>query len=183
MTKIAVVGSNPVFRECAPWADRSWEIWACSAHNLPPHFDMPRLDRFYEVHIPALAPEDGRDRQYIDHVVKLSNDIPVFAMDRSILTKASPYPKERVVDFFGKYFIDTSSIAYIMAHAILEILDRRVRGERDDLAILGVGQKSASEYTYQRPGIQYFLSIAIHYGIDVVYPEESEIGRAIKYKF
>ena len=179
--KIAVVGSHPTFREATPWSDSSWEVWACSAHNLPPHYTLPRLTRFYEVHEPTLSPNEGRSREYIDEVNKLS--CPVYAMERSTLPRALPYPKQEVIDRLGHFFLDTSSIAYIFAHAILTIEQNRKQGVADYIGVFGVGQKSASEYTYQRPGIQFHIQMAVELGINVLYPEESEIGRAIQYRF
>lgn len=184
MSRICILGSHPVFRQAAPFDDHRYEIWACSTHNLPPHFVLPRVNRFYEVHLPALDPREGRSQQYIDELKKLA--CPVYAMDKDLVVSlpgANFYPKEAVVDAFGRYFIDTSSIAYIMAHAILYCLDNRVEGEPDYMLIAGVGQKSATEYAYQRPGLQYYVQMALDSGVDVIVPEGSEINRVLKYKF
>lgn len=164
-----------------------WEIWACSAHNLPPHFEPPRLTRFYEVHLPALSPSEGREQDYIRNVIELTKLGLVWAMDpmltESTHADAHQYPKDAVINRFGDFFIDTSSIAYIFAHAIMHIEANRKHGEEDYIGLFGIGQKSASEYTYQRPGIQHFCMMAVEAGINVVFPSESEIGRTIKYRF
>lgn len=199
--KICVLGSHPLTRDKAPFLQTDWEIWACSTHNAPPHFTMPNFHRFYEVHPTSEHPTRPEDyQQWLDsfnHTVLGPSEEKLWMMDRRRRPWANAYPYERVVEEFGPHFIDTSSIAYIMAHAILTIMDNRgkivrnVEGEivsevemgGDVLGIFGVSQASPGEFTYQLPGIQFFATMAHLRGIDVAVPEESKILNPRKIDF
>lgn len=182
--KICVLGSHPLTRDKAPFLQTDWEIWACSTHNAPPHFTMPNFHRFYEVHPTSEHPTRPEDYQLwldsFNHTVLGPSEEKLWMMDRRRRPWANAYPYERVVEEFGPHFIDTSSIAYIMAHAILTM------GERDGphvLGIFGVSQASPGEFTYQLPGIQFFATMAHLRGIDVAVPEESKILNPRKIDF
>jgi hypothetical protein len=184
--KIAIVGSHPATRGKAPFPAKEWEIWMCSTHNAPPHFDPPRFDRFYEVHPTSEHPTRPEDyQQWLDRLSEEQTGSPtkLWMVDRRRRPWANEYPKQRVIDEFGPYFVETSSIAYMMAHAILTIMDRRrdppgigaALDTNDVLGIFGVMQQSATEFAYQLPGIQFFATMAWERGIDVAVPVESGI--------
>lgn len=63
----------------------------------------------------------------------------------------------------------TSSIAYMLAKAIVDCEEQGI----GRIGIWGVMQKSEGEYTYQRPGIQYFIDEAMQRDIKVAAPRES----------
>jgi hypothetical protein len=169
--KICTLGSHPATRDKAPFQIPEWEIWACSTHNAPPHANLPRFDRFYEVHPTSEHPT--RPENYQQWLDGLEGTGKLWMMDRRRRPWAHPYPKEKVIERFGPYFLDTSSIAYIMAHAILTMEER---GDKNNvLGIFGCMQEGPSEFLYQRPGIQFFATIAWELGIDVAVPEESGI--------
>jgi len=171
--KIVVLGSHVATRDKAPFADKEWEIWACSTHNAPPHAFLPRITRWYEVHEPVEHPTRPGDYQaWLDRLHATHPD-RMWMMDRLRFPKANAYPIDAVIDEFGPYFINTSSIAYIMAHAIMTMSILGKVDAENTLAIFGCMQASASEYTYQLPGIQYFATVAWERGITVAVPEES----------
>lgn len=179
MARIAVLGSHPATRGQAPFDDPSWEIWACSPHNAPPHFTLPRVNRWYEVHIPASDPT--RDEQYLDYIRGLSKTTPLYMRDRSGHPDALEYPETEIINRFGPFFLRTSSIAFILAHAITYIEENR--SDQDIIGLFGIMQASPSEYTYQRPGIQYYIQRALEAGIDVVIPEEAKLFNVTEHKF
>jgi hypothetical protein len=63
----------------------------------------------------------------------------------------------------------TSSIAYMLAKAIVDCEQHGIR----QIGLWGIMQQSENEFTYQRPGIQYFLGEAQKRGIKVVANRES----------
>ena len=80
----------------------------------------------------------------------------------------------------GKFcaYMFTSSIAYMLAKAICDLEEMRANGRISDgitpsIGIWGVLQASDSEYSYQRPGIQYFLWEAKMRDIRIVANRES----------
>lgn len=70
--------------------------------------------------------------------------------------------------FFNPYMF-TSSIAYMLAKAIVDCKDNGIK----QIGIWGVLQASETEYTYQRPGIQYFIVEAMRRGIQVACPRDA----------
>jgi hypothetical protein len=179
--KIVVLGSHPATRDKAPFADKAWEIWACSTHNAPPHASLPRITRWYEVHEPV--EDETRPADYQGWLDELHRTRPdrLWMMDRRRFPEANAYPYEVVVEEFGPYFLDTSSIAYMMAHAILTMM--RIGDAENTLAVFGVMQASAGEYTYQLPGLQHFATAAWERGITVAVPEECRVLVPRKLKF
>lgn len=69
---------------------------------------------------------------------------------------------------FNPYMF-TSSIAHMLAKAIADCEQQGVR----QIGLWGIMQQSESEFTYQRPGIQYFLGEAMKRGIKVSANRES----------
>ena len=179
--KIAVLGSHPITKMLAPFGDPEWAIFACSPHNfhtpdwpkmfiggIPPKGfpdgRLPRVDAWFEVHTPAV--HETRSPEYLDYVRELSGRIPVYMRDRSGHPKALAYPVKETERRFGPFFF-TSSIAYLMAFAIMQ--------KPEMIGIWGVMQATATEFAYQRPGIQYFIQQAWNEGIKVVAPEQSRL--------
>lgn len=180
--KICVLGSHPETRDLAPFGDPSWQIWACSPHNAPPFFTLPRFDRWYEVHEVAFDAAT-RQQNYLDYLKTIEQ--PLYMRDRRDHPKAIPYPFDEMEDRYGAFFLQTSSIALMMAHAIATIVDsaKGMEPEPSMLGVFGVMQQSAGEYTYQLPGIQYYIQRAHDLGIDVVVPDGTNLFSVRKLNF
>lgn len=192
---IAVLGSHPATVLQAPFDDPSWLIYACSPHNLDidaadkfhpgrryldggirPDGGKFRVDEWFEVHVPL--PDETRPHSYQEQLKKL----PVVWMrdgDAARYYKnAKPFPQHELSERFGPFFW-TSSIAFVLAKAIIDCERLGIA----NLAIFGVMQASENEYTYQRPGIQYWIQRATELGIQVMAPEESKLFEPQKVKF
>lgn len=199
MTKIAIMGSHPVTKMQAPFDDPDWTIWACSPHNFEKE-RLPRVDEWFEVHVPAgdterqgkledwmnhptpadepvtlfktdkgpvIVAPPTRSLEYLDFVRELSETgTPVWMRDRTNHPKAKEYPDAEMKEMFCP-FMFTSSIAYILAKAIA--------AKPVAIGLWGIMQASPGEFTYQRPGIQYFLWEAHAAGIEVIVPEASKL--------
>ena len=78
---------------------------------------------------------------------------------------------EEIGDLIGRTAQGTpyleSSIAYMMALAILEKVDR--------IGIWGVDLHCESEYVYQRPNLEYLIGLARGKGIKVFIPPQSAL--------
>lgn len=163
---IAILGSHPATKMQAPF-DQNWLIYACSPHNLEPgHPRLPRWDEWFEVHVPVTHPT--RSLAYLEEVKK---EKVVWMRDKEAMPYfkgARAYPEEELADRFGPFFW-TSSIAFIMAKAIVECEKQGI----PRIGLWGIMQASPTEYQYQRPGIQYFIQKAMDAGIEVVAPRES----------
>ncbi len=163
MGKIALVGSERASQGLAPWEDASWEIWSLGRQSRT----YPRVDVSFELHELGIC----------ELVLKLSEMEPYYEWLRSRpvvflaeldarVPQAKRLPKEDLLKEFGDFFF-TSSLSWMMALAITL--------KPDEISIYGVDLSVGDEYTYQRPGLQYFIQEARKRGIKVSAPLESDI--------
>ena len=158
--KIAICGSAVSSINLAPWADFSWEIWACSPSNK----SAPRVDVWFELHNVDVKRREGLTEwlEWLSHqpiVFMQSGPTPEFP-------KARAYPLQEMVSKYGPYWW-TSQIAYMIAAAIEQ--------KPDVIAIYGVDMAANSEYNQQRLACQFFIMIARQQGIEVYVPPESDL--------
>lgn len=181
-TGIAIVGSHPATVMHAPYGDSSWRIFMCSPDNSPggraPHAAArPRVDQFFELHRPIS--HESRPFPYLKYV----SDLPfVWMRDQEAMPHfkgAHLYPEATMKEKFCN-FMFTSSVAYMMAKAIVDCEEQGIPA----IALYGIMQsgnidpreKAASaEYQYQRPGTQYFIWEATRRGIKVLVARESQL--------
>ena len=191
---IAILGSHPATVMAAPFGDPGWLIYSCSPHNVEKR-TLPRVDQWFEVH--DCIEDPTRAFGYL----KAVSEMPfVWMRDKRALASghfpgARLYPEnlkgssrvERVKiptgpetheiraaevpnqdGLFCPYMF-TSSIAYMLAKSIVDCEQNGIK----QIGIWGVMQASETEYTYQRPGIQYFICEAMQRGIKVICNRES----------
>jgi hypothetical protein len=166
MRQVAIVGSSASSESLAPFADESWEIWGLAWR------DMPRATRLFEVHHPSVWPRysgPGYPRRLADLGNALWMRFPT-----ADLTLANSYPFAEVRQRFAlsdrPADIFTSSIAYMLALAIAEGVDR--------IGIYGVDMNAEDEWAYQRPAAEFLIGVAVGAGIDVVIAPQSALCRA-----
>ena len=185
LTGIAILGSHPATVGQAPFGDEGWAIYACSPHNVEKR-SLPRVTQWFEVHDPLEDPT--RAFGYL----KAVSEMPfVWMRDKRALASgdfkgARPYPDAELYGTVTTFpdgsvvpnsdglfcpYMFTSSIAYMLAKAIVDCERQGIK----QIGIWGVMQASETEYTYQRPGIQYFLHQATLRGIKVIANRESRL--------
>ena len=167
--KVAIVGKATNTRRQAPFHDPEWEIWGLGWD------DLSRMDRIYEIHEPQMWPlyfvkEAGGKRmihdaeRYAEYL--RSVDVPLYMKeDYPDFPAGIRYPMEEVSALTGKYL--QSSIAYMLAHAILE--------EVPTVGIWGVNMGTEGEYAYQRPNLEYLIGFARGRGMSVYIPPGSAL--------
>ena len=182
--KIAILGSAPSSLALAPFSDPSFKIWACSPGT---YATLARCDAFFELHriefgevgkphtqVPWFSPE------YVQWMaMRDPQRCPVWMYDAVPEIPASRrLPVEDLLAKYGTYFF-TSSIAWMLACAIEDIIDARKQGqnEPDQIALFGVDMAASEEYGYQRAGCQHFLLLASDLGINIYVPPESDLLR------
>lgn len=169
--RIAILGTAPTSRDLAPFADPSWDIWACSPGNRGV---LPRVTLWFEIHaIGAMtSPKAWADwgKEYFAWL--RTQPFPKVMQERNELIPDSViYPIKEMVAKYGRNWF-TSSIAYMLALAI-------ERGA-EEIAIFGVDMAADQEaYTYQKPGCVYFIEAAEKRGIKVQIPFESCLGAPV----
>lgn len=163
---IAILGSHPQTVMEAPF-DKNWLIYACSPHNFTQR-RLPRYDQWFEVH-KRLA-DATRPYAYLRELEKVET---LWMRDKSEMhcfPGAREYPEKQLKKEFCQYMF-TSSIAYIAAKAIKDCEAENIPA----IGFWGIMQASENEYTYQRPGIQYFIWEADRRGLDVFAPDISKL--------
>lgn len=160
--KVACIGTAPSSRLLAPFADPTWQIWACSAGNMN---SLPRVDAWFEIHGNLLWPECASfGPPYIEWLKQ--QKFPVYMQDQSLVPNAISLPIKELVQEFSPYFF-TSSFAYMIAMAIK-------KGAKE-IALFGIDMASREEYIIQRPGAYHFFLEASRRGIKIWAPNESDI--------
>lgn len=185
--KIAILGTAPASCRLAPYSDPAWLIWGCSPGLYPV---APRTNAWFELHRwepPVIGKPDQQKAWFSpEYVAWLSQyQGTVWVSDPNALADLRTgklLPWQELVKKYGHYFM-TSSIAWMMAMAIDNIeLERErraisgeVSSEPDMIGLWGVDMSAGEEYGYQRAGCQFFVSLAMSRGIQVIVPAESDL--------
>lgn len=167
--KVAIVGGAPSSRLLAPFADESWNIWSFSASN---HDKLPRINQWFELHSLADLTSERWAFWAKDYLAWLASaQFIVWMQERNThVPGALQFPKDAIVSTFGGTFF-TSTVAWMMAMAI--------KLEVEEIGLYGVDMTAGSEYEYERPGCQYFISLARSKGIKVTLPPQSDLDHRI----
>ena len=187
---IAVCGSHPATKATAPFHDQGWLIYACSPDNSPFGLNpkncspLPRVDAFFEIHLPVF--DKSRPYQYLRWLKTMPK---VFMRDQLAMSlresngelvfpNAVLYPEKALKDRFGP-FTFTSSIAFMMAKAIVDIEALREAGmcetDTPELGLFGILQAAQNEYAEQRQGTQNMIWAATRSNIKVRVAPQSRL--------
>ncbi len=108
----------------------------------------------------VLLPDSyGRGRKHLKWLQECGIPVYMQGVDERIPTSVR-FPKEEAIKRFGYYFTSTS--AYMAALAILEGVD--------EIRIAGIDMAIGSEYSIQKPCLEYLLGYARGLGIKVTKP-------------
>ena len=159
---VAILGLSPSTHDLVPW---DWDVW-----GLPWDADYPRIDRFFEMHDRLLLekPEAMRCADYWDRLGYLSpvymqhvhDDIPgsvAYPLQEVRETVFKGFPRWDQTDWYN------SSPAYMIALAIHK--------QVDTIGLWGIDVLDGSEFTYERPCLEYLMGLAVGKGIKIVLPE------------
>jgi hypothetical protein len=159
--KIALIGSAPSSVMLAPYADTTWTIWGCSPGAA---FSVKRADAWFEIH--PLADAQVFTADYVEWLRRFAGKIYVTEPTPS-LPQSEVYPREALVEKYGPYFF-TSSLSWMFAFALEQ-------PGIEEIGLWGVDMSATEEYSQQRPGCHYFMTIAKARGIKVTVPPESDL--------
>lgn len=163
----------------APFKDPSWAIWSCSPGAFPvigqERVTQPH-DAHFELHrweppvvgdptrqVTWFSPEYCQWMREFKGWVVTTERIPEIANSRRL-------PREELEEKYGPYFW-TSSLAWMFALALEQ-------PGVTEIAMYGVDMSATEEYKTQRPGCQYFVTLATQRGIIVRVPPESDLLHA-----
>lgn len=159
--KIAIIGKSPSSMHQAPYGDESWDIWTLFDMNLKQ--EVPRFTRHFEIH--PLDWFREKEKDYYEWLCGVRGK-PVYMqrLDEKIPAGVL-YPKDEIVDRFGRYF--TNTVSWMIALAIHE--------GASEIGVWGVDMADDTEYAHQRPSCEYFLGLAVGAGITLHVPDTSDL--------
>ncbi len=169
MRKVAVVARSPSSRYLAPFHDSTWEIWTLSPQEPPLFSDLPRWDRWYELH--HVQEKEAEVPGYIEWM-KYHGEKVWIREPHPGLPEAQIFPRDEMVELFNEHHANkftyyNNTVSLCLAHAILEKVDV--------LGVWGADMCQYSEYGTQRPSCEYFLGHAAGLGIEVHVPDECDL--------
>jgi len=181
--KIAVLGTAASSLELAPFNDQSFAIWACSPGAYPV-CAKNRSDVWFEPHrwlptAPGKLGAAGTKPWFSPefHAFLKAHKGPVFMTEKhEDIPTSVPIPYAELRAKYGPYFW-TSTLAYMIAMAIDDLMPRAQAGEQVAIGLWGVDMAANEEWAYQRPGCQHFIGLAMSVGINVILPEETDLMR------
>ncbi len=187
--KIAIVGSAPSSCRLAPYGDPSWKIFGCSPGLYPV---APRINWWIEIHRwepGVIGKPDTQKAWFSPEYILWMSQLPMVFMKEKVpqIPNSVALDVEGLTARYGNIWF-TSSIAWMMAMSIEEILDQRMlrsqgkepalaEGEEDAIGLWGVDMAATEEWKWQRPGCQRFIELCHNLGIKVVVPPESDLLR------
>lgn len=180
--KFAILGSAPSSLSLAPFGDPSWKIFGCSPGV---YSACPRVNAWFELHRwePGVIGKAHTQKQWFspEYVAWMAAlQCPVWMYDAvPEIPSSKRLPVEDLTAKYGTYFF-TSSIAFMIACAIEDILEARAtrtEAEEDVIGLWGIDMAATEEYGYQRAGCQHFLLLAADMGIQIYVPPESDLLR------
>lgn len=180
--KIAIVARAPSSRYQAPFADESVEIWTLSPMGPPNFHDLPRFDRWYELHNPI--EKNVECPGYIDWMASQGDKVWLRAPHPK-MPQANVFPIAYVLEHFQRGFANkfryyNNSVSLMMAQCIWELESEAAVGRFGEMALYGVDMCQNSEYGTQRPSCEVFIGWAAGAGIRVIVPEVCDMLKTLR---
>ncbi len=156
---VAIVGTSVASREMANMESPEVEIWGLqSAESF-----LNRYDRWFQIHckdaidlsVPTEENEFYRTCGIPVYVTQEDNCLPTSVM----------YPFAEIAYHFRDYW--TNTISYMLALAIHEGFE--------EIHTWGVDMATGTEYTKERPCVEFWLGLAAGRGITVTVPDSSPL--------
>ncbi len=170
-----VVGFCESSRSATPYDDTDVSIWGLNKAYI----FMPRLDRFFEMHSPAIYNwEIRRPNKHIDWMKQYPGEIIQHVADPAFPNSIA-YPLQEVSDFIGrniwrivemgKPLVTAGKDPYLTSSIALEIALAMYEGF-ETIELYGVDLNTGGEYAWQKAGVEYLLGMAAGMGIKIILP-------------
>lgn len=164
MKKLAIVGSQELTRDNAPWENKEFDIWTITHHAHAKW--CKRFDAVIEIHEKNFYTKGIHDPQYFEWLKNI--DQPVYLINaHADIKSAIEYPLDEIkkellgnINVKGKPAQNfSSSIDYTLALAILKGYEQ--------IDIYGVEMRHESEYGDQQFSFSFWVATAAAKGIKV----------------
>jgi len=192
--KVAIVGFAASSMEDVRihFGDPDWEIWGLNQLYMAFPGIVPNATRWFQIH-----PRHHYDSSMRDHShhkwMGSQQSFPIY-MGRKWpdIPMSIAYPKDFIADQFRRYF--TNSISWMVATAIYETLEAWQHGMDgfEEIALYGIDMAMGgpgSEYSFERPSVEYFCGIVDGMnkarqasglnGINLIIPSKSDICKTL----
>lgn len=175
MKRLAIVGAGKITRHNAPFNDKAFEIWGIHKHMKAPW--MKRCDVGIEVHSESdikMSSSIGiPNDEYLEWLYK--TDMLIYVAYLTGLKNQMQYPLEEIKEYLlsnilvigNKINNFTSSIDYALALGIYEGYEQ--------IDIYGAPMRNRGEYTDQRPGLAFWVGLAVGKGVNMNIMYENDL--------
>ena len=151
--KVCIIGFAPTSMTDAQFHfdDPDMEFWGLNQlYHAWPKLQEHATRWFQLHHRHSYDINVGRDEGHHKWMTKVE-DFPIYMQDRvKDVPMSIKFPKDEIMEIFGNYF--TNSISWMLSLAIAEGFN--------DIYIYGVDMAQESEYSYERPSVEFFVGWA-----------------------
>lgn len=180
--RILIVGSAHGW-ETAPFDDPSWAVWSLSRM----YTGIPRWDAWFEIHpydrlcerLDGETPKPAQERQRADYHrwLSVNHGKPIFMQEvHPAVPSSVKYPLEMIKQTFPHPYF-TNTVGYMLAYACAMRVAHPEDGPKE-IGIWGIDMATEEEYQTQRPGVEYWVGVAVGLGIRVTIPEVSDLVKS-----
>ena len=166
------LGSSPSSFNSAPYADPTWELWACGPGAHVKSEFKNNFNRWFELHeMSENDPQFGTvlDGGYFEWLQALAGEKTIYYRPPLYPgLKGETIPWDEMAERHGGYFLD-STIAWSMAYLYDYF-------EVEEIGLWGVDFATDAERIKQRKGTKHFLQLFRLKGVKVTIPEVSDMS-------
>jgi hypothetical protein len=167
-SKVAICGFAPSSMRDVQvmFKDTDLEVWGLNQLYMPFPEMTKAATRWFQIHHRHSYDQTiSRDHSHHEWMTKQTN-FPIYMQNKEPDVPMSiAFPKDAVMDIFGNYF--TNSISWMLALAIMERFKT--------IYLFGIDMAQDSEYSYERPSVEWLIGWARGAGAKVVIPEKSDL--------
>lgn len=166
-TGVAIIGFTDHREQAFKLDPNEFELWGLN--ELYRYVDIKKFDRWFEIHPRKVI---DPDKAHIEGLGKIEG-IPIYMQehyDDIPMSRALPKDEiEKAIGESGDY--QTSSISWMIGLALLEGFEK--------IHLYGIDMAQETEYSEQRPCVEFLLGIAQGRAVETYLPDESDILKAI----
>lgn len=111
----------------------------------------------------------GRDHSHHQWLADQKNFLIYMQKQEPDIPMSIEFPKDEILSKFRRYF--TNSISWMLAVAIME--------KFENIYLFGVDMSQDSEYSFERPSVEYFLGYIEGMGSRLILPEKSDLLKSM----
>ena len=174
--RVAIVGFCKPHRDWVPYDEEDLEVWGLNRGVI----FMPRANRWFELHGPAIHEwQQRRPGNHLGFLQRFPGPVYMHQARADIIPNAVDYPLREVADDVGSPILRVAADGvatsgreepYLTSTVALEIALAIHLGYRE-IGLYGIDLNTASEYAFQKPGVEHMLGVAVGRGIKVIVPD------------